>query len=105
MSATRVPDHRRVPANAVQEPRAAHNLPDRGPEDGDRFCVTDDAVVEFCERQIEQEGQQLEELCLDHGSFSKDLFKRLIQVITQYYVRRSHISHIMTRCNKLITLT
>ncbi|KAH7695645.1 hypothetical protein AAVH_37294, partial [Aphelenchoides avenae] len=53
-----------------------------GPVDGDSFHVTDDALVEFCAQsdvQIDQEREQLEELELQDGSFTKDLFKRLVE--------------------------
>lgn len=54
-----------------------------GPVDGDSFCVSDDAIVEFCAQhdvQIDQEEKQLEALALCNGSFTKDLFKRLVEV-------------------------
>lgn len=58
------------------------------PVDGDGFCVTDDAVIEFCAQHdvsIGQEGDEPEQprrrdLELYHGRFTKDLFKRLIEV-------------------------
>ncbi|KAH7702551.1 hypothetical protein AAVH_30289 [Aphelenchoides avenae] len=58
------------------------SLRGREPVDGGSFCVTDDAVVDFCIQenlQVHQEGEQLEELTLHYGSFTKDLFKRLVE--------------------------
>ncbi|KAH7714711.1 hypothetical protein AAVH_17910 [Aphelenchoides avenae] len=53
------------------------------PVDGGSFCVTDDAIVDFCAQadvQISQEGYaQFKELHLYNGRFTKDLFKRLIE--------------------------
>ncbi|KAH7693107.1 hypothetical protein AAVH_39863, partial [Aphelenchoides avenae] len=58
------------------------------PVDGGSFYVTDDAVVDFCAQRevgIGNEGEALSirephgELILCHGSFTKDLFKRLVE--------------------------
>ncbi|KAH7725618.1 hypothetical protein AAVH_06798 [Aphelenchoides avenae] len=58
------------------------------PVDGGSFHMTDDAVVDFCAQQdvgIGNEGDTLsnwkpyEELILNHGSFTKDLFRRLVE--------------------------
>ncbi|KAH7708156.1 hypothetical protein AAVH_24584 [Aphelenchoides avenae] len=55
----------------------------RAPMDGSRFCVTDDAIIDFCAQpdvQISQEGYaQFKELHLYNGSFTKNLFKRLVE--------------------------
>lgn len=57
------------------------------PVDGDRFSVTDDAIVDFCLRpdgQIDQEANAADEindeLCVENGSITKGLFKRLVEV-------------------------
>ncbi|KAH7704709.1 hypothetical protein AAVH_28094 [Aphelenchoides avenae] len=58
------------------------SFPFNGPVDGDRFYVTDDAVVEFGvqqDAQLDQEGEELEKLTVRHGGFTKDLFKRLVE--------------------------
>ncbi|KAH7673230.1 hypothetical protein AAVH_42290 [Aphelenchoides avenae] len=58
------------------------SFPYVSPVDGDSFYVTDDAVVEFCAQQdvqVLQEREQLEELTLCRGRFTKDLFKRLVE--------------------------
>ncbi|KAH7708161.1 hypothetical protein AAVH_24589 [Aphelenchoides avenae] len=60
------------------------------PVDGESFCVTDDAVVGFrmqqdvCVGEEEDAPKQgpLGELVLHNGSFTKDLFKRLVEANT-----------------------
>lgn len=60
------------------------------PVDGDRFHVTDDAVVEFCMQPdvqaSEEEGESYWDLVVYKGNFSKNLFKRLVEVSTRRYV-------------------
>lgn len=57
---------------------------DMVPVDGDRFDVTDDALVERCLQEDahadEEDMEKVEFLC--KGSFTKDLFKRLVEVST-----------------------
>ncbi|KAH7708158.1 hypothetical protein AAVH_24586 [Aphelenchoides avenae] len=56
------------------------------PLDGGKFAVTDDAVIDFCMQSDVHVGQEedepLGELVLDKGNFTKDLFKRLVEVST-----------------------
>ncbi|KAH7710830.1 hypothetical protein AAVH_21884 [Aphelenchoides avenae] len=52
------------------------------PVDGNSFCVTDDAIVNFFvqrDAQLDEERGQREELTVYRGSFTKDLFKRLVE--------------------------
>ncbi|KAH7723030.1 hypothetical protein AAVH_09503 [Aphelenchoides avenae] len=52
------------------------------PVDGGRFVVTDDAVADFCvqsDEHIAPERVLCGELVLHNGSFTKDLFKRLVE--------------------------
>ncbi|KAH7702672.1 hypothetical protein AAVH_30170 [Aphelenchoides avenae] len=64
------------------------SFPKEVPVDGGRFCVTDDAIVELCVQQNIQNRQEEEgpvaklELSLYNGSFTKDLFKRLVEAST-----------------------
>ncbi|KAH7701558.1 hypothetical protein AAVH_31307 [Aphelenchoides avenae] len=55
-------------------------LLNNAPVDGGSFGVTDDAVVDFCVQpnDCDAEGRQL---VLYNGSFTKDLFKRLVEAI------------------------
>ncbi|KAH7696305.1 hypothetical protein AAVH_36625 [Aphelenchoides avenae] len=54
------------------------------PVDGDSFCVTDDALVDFCLQDDVPVGQggDAARMCLElevnNGSFTKNLFKRLV---------------------------
>lgn len=52
-------------------------FPNELPADGDRFNVTDHAIADFC---VQGPYLGFGELALFNGRFTKDLFKRLIEV-------------------------
>lgn len=62
-------------------------FPDAEPMGGGSFSVTDDAIVNFCvqadepvEQYDEDDGNPYAKLSVSNGTFSKDLFKRLVEV-------------------------
>jgi hypothetical protein len=69
-------------------------FPREQPVGGDRFALTDDAVVDFCVQQdVAQHDEEQDEdeqgaevpyaaLTVRHGRFTTNLFKRLVEVMT-----------------------
>ncbi|KAH7719611.1 hypothetical protein AAVH_12966 [Aphelenchoides avenae] len=64
--------------------------------DRGNFCVTDDAVVEFCMREDDEVAQEGNDPLVypdfRNGSFTKGLFKRVVQVIVSWHVYPGHVS-------------
>lgn len=67
------------------------------PVDGDSFCVTDDALVDFCLQDDVPVGQggDAARMCLElevnNGSFTKNLFKRLVDVSGQCHAGEERV--------------
>lgn len=81
------------------------SLPKSNPVDGDRFIVTDDGIIDFCMQPDEPAGQGVDEqkpyteLLVSNGSFSKDIFKRMVEVSARCCRTRGNC-HAPTVCPK-----